>query len=244
MTADLSPIGPERPSLTSEVRLRLKQAIVSGQLAPGSLHSVAELASALGVSRTPVREALIELASQSMVKFERNRGIRILRTSLHDLEEVFTLRLLLEVPAAREAARRAGPEAHRALSRALAQMERTARSDDEARFMDHDRLLHRTLLEAAGNMRLAAYVDSLRDLVLSKGASTAHVSRSLQDIVAEHTGIVDAVVRKDPEAAAAAMRAHVINTGRLLIAQEGGDPAEATFVWRSSECSDSRGEIH
>jgi len=231
---NLAPIGAERPSLTSEVRARLKRAIVSGQLAPGSLHSVAELAHVLGVSRTPVREALIELASQNMVKFERNRGIRILRTSLHDLEEVFTLRLLLEVPAARQAARRAGPETHRTLSRALSQMERSARADDEARFMDHDRALHRAILEAAGNMRLAAYVDTLRDLVLAKGASTANVSRGLDDIVSEHTGIVEALLRHDAEAAAAAMRSHIITTGRLLIAQEGGDPTQATFVWEGS----------
>src|SRR6185437_3348958 len=97
------------------------------------------LADQLGVSRTPVREALIKLAQQGMVRFERNRGVRVLLTSLHDLEEVFALRLLLEPPAVGRAVARLDAAQCRELRRLLAHMERAARADDEFTMFEHDR---------------------------------------------------------------------------------------------------------
>jgi DNA-binding GntR family transcriptional regulator len=69
---------------------------VDGRLEAGERYSVAQLAERFGVSRTPVREALLVLERQGVVRFERNRGVRVLETTAHDLEEVFALRLLLE----------------------------------------------------------------------------------------------------------------------------------------------------
>ncbi len=91
-------------SITDRVRESIRQAIIDGELAPGSLHSVQSLANIFKVSRTPVREALIDLAGADMVEFERNRGVRILETSVNDLEEILVLRILLEVPATHRAA--------------------------------------------------------------------------------------------------------------------------------------------
>ena len=96
-------------SLTARVRESIRQAIIDGSLEPGSLHSVQSLADIFKVSRTPVREALIDLAGADMVEFERNRGVRILETSVHDLEEILVLRILLEVPATHRAAGRMTP---------------------------------------------------------------------------------------------------------------------------------------
>jgi DNA-binding GntR family transcriptional regulator len=200
----------------------LRAAVVSGELAPGTLHSVQTLATQLGVSRTPVREALIKLAQQGMVRFERNRGVRVLQTSLHDLEEVFALRLLLEVPATRRAVRLLTPSAGRELRQVFAAMEKAAAADDEFRMWERDRRFHRILLEASGNGRLAEYVDSLRDMVLRRGVSTAHRSRSLQGIVAEHRVVLERVQDGDADGAAEAMRAHILHTAELLVAQEAG----------------------
>ena len=83
---------------------------------------MARLAERFGVSRTPVREALLLLERQGVVRFERNRGVRVLETSVHDLEEVFTLRLLLEVPATYRACGLLTAEDLDALERELAAM--------------------------------------------------------------------------------------------------------------------------
>jgi DNA-binding GntR family transcriptional regulator len=220
----------EPASVNAQVLDSLRTAVITGELAPGSLYSVQTLATQLGVSRTPVREALIKLAQQGMVRFERNRGVRVLLTSLHDLEEVFALRLLLEPPAVQRAVTRLDPAQRRELRRTFAQMEKAAKADDEYTMFEHDRRFHRALLDASGNSRLARFVDGLRDMVLRRGVSTARESRGLDDIVAEHRVILELVESGDAEGAAAAMRAHIHHTAELLIAQEAGTGIGAVDV--------------
>jgi DNA-binding GntR family transcriptional regulator len=215
----LAPIGI-RPSRTQEVLEALRASIIGGELVSGGLYSVAELAERLEVSRTPVREALIELATRGMVQFERNRGVRILGTSIHDLEEIFEIRLLLEVPAARRAADRMAPVEVKGLRGHLAAMERAAEAGDVARLWVHDRQFHRALMMASGNRRLAEYVDTLRDMVLVRGVTTAGRARSLDAIVGEHRAILECVEAGDAEGTATALSDHIAQTARLLIAQE------------------------
>jgi DNA-binding GntR family transcriptional regulator len=217
-------------SVNAQVLDALRAAVITGELQPGTLHSVQTLATQLGVSRTPVREALIKLSQQGMVRFERNRGVRVLQTSLHDLEEVFALRLLLEVPATRLACRQIDEAGRRELRRLHQAMERAARSGNEYRMWEHDRRFHLVLLQASGNLRLATYVDGLRDMVLRRGVSTVSRSRSLDDIVAEHREVLDRIESCDAAGAAEAMRAHLLRTAELLIAQEAGAPPGSVDV--------------
>lgn len=221
-------------TLNSAVLSSLRSAVVSGELLPGSLHSVHALAAELGVSRTPVREALIKMAEQGMVRFERNRGVRILQTTVHDLEEVFELRLLLEVPATRRACEKFDAAGLKELRRQFAAMERAARDGDEVRMWEHDRRFHRTILEATGNKRLAEFIDGMRDMVVKRGVSTAESSRTMLDIVAEHLGVLERLEARDPEGAADAMCAHIQTTSELLLAQEAGDGVDVDLGWTTS----------
>lgn len=189
------------------------------------------LAQELGVSRTPVREALIDLAAQGMVRFERNRGVRILETSTHDLEEIFTLRVLLEVPAIRRATEQFTPANLAALRKEFAAQERAVKAEDEARFMEHDRRFHQIILESCGNRRLANFVDRLRDLIHTRGVSTAGRSRTLADIFEEHRAILEAIEDRDPNRAAKAMREHVLRTGELVITQQDGLDSSEARAW-------------
>ncbi|NIH81527.1 GntR family transcriptional regulator [Amycolatopsis viridis] len=214
-------------NLAGKIVDELRTAIVNGELVAGRLYSVHDLAERLGVSRTPVREALIQLAERGMVRFERNRGVRILQTSLHDLEEVFAIRLLLEVPATYRAVTQRTPAWVKELGAELKAMRAAAQVHDEARFMVADRRFHELINSASGNVRLARYVDSLRDMVLLRGTSTVDTSRSLADILAEHEAIFALIESGKAGEAAECMRAHLLNTARLLIGQEAaasGDP--------------------
>jgi DNA-binding GntR family transcriptional regulator len=157
-----------------------------------------------------------------MVRFERNRGVRVLETSLHDLEEVFGLRLLLEVPATERACELMDGAALDALERELQAMRTAGEAGDEAAFMAHDKAFHTVLLLAAGNRRLADVVAQLRDAIRFRGVSTVGRSRDLAAILGEHDAIMAALRARDGLAAAAAMRAHLLTTGRLLLRQEGG----------------------
>jgi len=218
-------------SLTARARDSIREAIISGQLEPGSLHSVQSLATVFNVSRTPVREALIDLAGAGMVEFERNRGVRILQTSVRDLEEILVIRVLLEVPAAWRAAERITPAGIEELRRALAAMEAAATEDDEPGMMTNDRRFHEIINLASGNARLAEYVDSLRDLILTRGVSTVDRTRSLKEVVDEHHGILDAIAAGDAAGAAAAMKAHLVSTSSLLLHQEAGRDFSAGLGW-------------
>jgi DNA-binding GntR family transcriptional regulator len=228
--AGLEEIEAQR-SITDRARDSILQAIVEGRLAPGSLHSVQSLATAFGVSRTPVREALIDLSAQGLVRFERNRGVRIQQTSVHDLEEIFALRILLEVPATHRAVEMGDADLLSELKRELAAMEGAAEAGDERTLMGYDRRFHHLINAASGNARLADYVDSLRDLVLTRGISTAGRSRGLRDIVAEHTAVIAAVESGDAAAAAGRMKDHLMSTARLLLTQEGGGSFDPSPSW-------------
>jgi DNA-binding GntR family transcriptional regulator len=219
-TPALESLGGDRSTLTTRALEALRAAIVDGRLEAGERYSVAQLAERFGVSRTPVREALLVLERQGVVRFERNRGVRVLETTAHDLEEVFALRLLLEVPATRRACELLSKDDLDALDHELAAMSALAGEGDEGAFMAHDKAFHEVILRASGNRRLTTIVSQLRDHVRFRGASTVGRSRDLEAIRTEHVAILHALRARDPRAAADAMRAHLLETGRLLLAQE------------------------
>jgi DNA-binding GntR family transcriptional regulator len=213
----VNPVKPDE-RLTQRAYVEIRSAILEGRLEAGSMTSVRTLSEALGISRTPVREALVELVNDQLVAFERNRGVRILETHAHDVEEIFELRLLIEVPSVATAIERSGPDLVTELRASLDEMR--AHLDDEPSFMHHDWLFHRALLVATGNERLVAFVESLRNQTRMRGLSTAGRSRPLAAIVDEHEAICRAVEAADADAAVEAMSHHLTNTRNLLLAQE------------------------
>lgn len=220
----MKPLSGEQASLTERVFEQIRAAIISGELAPGSLHSVVEISNQLGVSRTPVREALLQFAANGMVRFERSRGVRILKLSVKDIEEIYSLRLLLETPSAFRAATRISDRELATLRKAFDAMRKACDADDERMFQRHDLVFHETILRAAGNERVVQAVANTRSQMHALGLSTMQ-SRTLSDILAVHEKIYDAVVSRDPEAASEAVHAHLIGTLRLLLQQASDDPS-------------------
>ena len=204
-------------TLATHARTSVLAAIGDGSLEPGGRYSVAQLAEQLGVSRTPVREALLMLEREGRVRFERNRGVRIVAPTAHDIAEVFELRLLLEVPTTASSAGRIDLDE---LTAAFEAMAAAADAGDEPAFMDSDERFHAVILAASGNRRLVAAVAQLRDAVRGCGASTVGRSRALPEILGEHEAILEALRAGDADRAAAAMRYHLRRTGDLLAAQE------------------------
>ncbi|SDT17028.1 GntR family transcriptional regulator [Jiangella sp. DSM 45060] len=218
-TGQLGPIG-DRPSRTKEIYEQLRLAIARRELVPGNLYSVAELAATFGVSRTPVREALIDLSARGIIQFERNRGVRITQSSAQDLKNIFELRLILETHAASVVASRLDPATESALTTALEQLQRATTTQDDLTYWSSDRSFHRVLLEACGNELLSSIVDNLRDSILVRGTTSAGRTRTLQDITNDHEEILTAVLSRRPAAAAEAMRAHLQRTADSLLQQE------------------------
>jgi DNA-binding GntR family transcriptional regulator len=220
--APLAPL-PDRVNRSEQAHQILRAAINAGQLLPGEIYSVQALAEQLGVSRTPVREALLQLARQGLVQPVRNRGFIVVETSLQDIRDIFEIRLLLEPAATRAAARRATPADLDRLHAEYQLMTHAARAADSERIWKHDRAFHRAIMEASGNTRLAQYIESLRDFVQTRGKLTTR-SRLLVAIAAEHEPILAALERADGAAAQGAMRRHIVETRDALLAQEAKAP--------------------
>lgn len=212
-----------RTTATEQVFTRLREEILDGTRAPGSQHSIYRLAEELGVSRTPVREAVLRLADTGLVTVERNRGVRVRGVTVEDVVEVFELRLLLEVPAAAFAARQADASRRQALQEHLDAMADAARRDDERAFEEHDRALHAALHAVSGNDRLGEEVLALRTSIQARGAVTLHRSRGATEILEEHAPVVEAVVAGDAPRAARLMRDHLVHTAELLARQLDAD---------------------
>ncbi|HXB65010.1 MAG TPA: GntR family transcriptional regulator [Solirubrobacteraceae bacterium] len=212
----LSPISHHR-GLSAQAREELRDAILDGRLPAGSLTSVRALSEALRISRTPVREALMDLANEGLVTFERSRGVRVNDSKAHDIIEIFQLRRMVEIPAIREAVPRFTASDVRALARELGAMR--AHLDDERAFMQHDRAFHLVPLEVLGNARLIAIVESLRDQTRLRGLSTVGRSRNLRAIVVEHQAIYEAARGGRAARAAQAMERHLLITEELLRGQ-------------------------
>jgi DNA-binding GntR family transcriptional regulator len=237
---DLAPLAPapDRPHRQANraVQAAVRAAIDDGRMKPGVRYSIYQLAAVLGVSRTPVREALLRLEGVGLIEFEARQGFRILRPRAGDIADIFAVRLSLELPAVRRVAA-AGAIAETLHTQRARMTEAAARGDEQA-FVALDQGLHDLILDAAGNGRARTIVKGLRETTRLLGASTADRTRTLVDIDAEHEPIVAAIVAADPDAAATAMEEHLVNTGKLLVAQALRDergtaaPDEVDAVWR------------
>lgn len=215
--------SPEGGSLADAVALAVRDGIAAGELVESTTYSVYQLADLLGVSRSPVREALLRLAEAGLVEIARNRGFRVVLPTAHDLEEIFEIRLALEPAAVRRVAERAEADALTRVAGHLDDMRRAAASGDAAAFWPADRALHDALLRAGGNARAATIVEQLRATTALLGPPTTATGRTLGEILDEHEPIVAAVLAGDPPAAEQAMRGHLERTGHLLL----GAPADA-----------------
>jgi DNA-binding GntR family transcriptional regulator len=217
----------ERPdNVADQVYQQLRDAIASGAFEGGSRHSVYEWARKFGVSRTPVREAVLRLVDLDMISVERNRGIVIRGTDVEEIRSVFELRLLIEPTAAAIAAMKRDKALIKRLRAASTAMKEAAERDDEQEFMACDRDFHQTIFSSLGNERLTKIVTSLRIATQARGASTAHRSRELAAIAREHDPILTAIARNDGKGARAKMVTHLVETGTLLMTQVAAQTGE------------------
>src|SRR4051812_32205051 len=156
--------------------------MISGQLEPGVVYSVPALAATFGVSATPVREAMLDLAKEGMVEAVRNKGFRVTELSEKDLDELTDLRLLLEVPTTAWLAGRLDATALARLRELAGAIETGAAAGDLIGYLEADREFHLTLLGHAGNRHLVDLVGELRSRArlygLGRLAATGELAQS------------------------------------------------------------------
>jgi DNA-binding GntR family transcriptional regulator len=199
-------------SLREQAREAVRTRILLGQIEPGQVESVINVAAALGVSITPVREAIMDLANLGMVEVIRNRGFRVPVLSDHDLDEIFRLRTMVEVPAMAEVAQVVDKASLPRFRQLAEQITDAARDGDLSAFLELDRQFHLGLLELLGNHRLVALVGQLRDQARMQGLQRLADRGELTHSGEEHIAIVDAIESGDAELTAELVRKHLTHS--------------------------------
>lgn len=207
-------------NLTEQAFELLRKAIVSGDLKPGTLYNASQLGEQIGVSRTPIREALLELSRLGLVEIEKNRGMRVVTTSIEGLIQGFEVRLMLEVPLARRATELRDDTTITAVKNTFEQFRQAATTDDAEATLRADRDFHRTLLLGSRNVKAVELLQGQRNLVLMGGVGTVPTSRSALECFEDHLDIYDAFIDGDVEGVGRAMTRHIAHTAQMLIAQE------------------------
>jgi len=213
-----------RSNLSQSVRARLSRAIIAGEFEPGSRISEPLLAEKLGVSRAPIREALIELQLRGLVEFDATGHTRVPALDPRDLEEIFAVRLMIDPVAAALAAEHAGAETFAALERNIAATGSARLLADVSRL---DAEFHDLIVRAAGNRRLLLCWNVLRDqiglwLTQMQRRHEKVTQRTRQQTVASHRKLLQVIRSGDAERAATEARRHVDGWRKLLPASPAG----------------------
>jgi DNA-binding GntR family transcriptional regulator len=230
-----------------DIALALEEAIVSGEIPPGSVLRQEHLSEQFQVSRTPVREALRRLAALGLVSFEPNRGVRVRMLSRDEIREAFMARAELEGLATELATPRmtdedlaALEEAERrfsAVTRALVEVSHAGRQDLELarEWLLANHAFHDVIYEAAQVPLIERMAKAARRTFLVKPvwATGADLDELYLKNDRQHRAIRDAIVARSPEGARVLAREHVLSSGRLLeaildkVAQQSREPSVA-----------------
>jgi len=205
----LRPLGEFAGSLSQRVYASLKEAILDLSLRPGAILRKGEICEALGVSRSPVSEAVARLATEALVDIVPQAGTFVARLSIEEVREGAFLREALELAAVEEVARSITEEQLVELRRNLRLQEGLVEDGDQRGFYAADARFHELLLSYTGHRRLPGlsrtawvHVDRARRLLLPEPGR-------VQETLAEHRAILAALEARDPRRARAATRAHL-----------------------------------
>ena len=188
---------------------QLKDLIVSGELEPGARLVEAQIAEELGVSRTPVREALRRLIDEHLVSRDTTGALTVHRATQREIEDIYTIREVLDGLAARLAARRISETDLLWMTETIETMREAAAAEDAGEVVAANLTFHDVLYGAAGNPRLTRMGQELRDFVRLFSREPLAVAARAVEIAEEHAAILGALQDGDPERAEEASRAHV-----------------------------------
>jgi DNA-binding GntR family transcriptional regulator len=221
---------PQR-TMTEQVMARLRDMILSGELAPGSRLDQNDLARRFGVSLVPLREALARLQSSGLVRIVPHRGVFVESLSVEELLDIYQVREALEDLASRLAAPRLSAADLATLDRLKIEMEQTAKIDDFDAFLDLHRDFHFTIYRAAGRRHLLQLIAQLWDLSARYRRFQLYAfPERMRTSLFEIQAILEACHRRDPDALALLVRYKVHQTVVSLLDVMRREPTAAALV--------------
>ncbi|ALO97030.1 GntR family transcriptional regulator [Streptomyces corchorusii] len=201
----------QRSSVRGQILDALRTALVTGELKPGEVYSAPVLGDRFGVSATPVREAMQQLALEGAVEVVPNRGFRVVERGARELAELAEVRALIEVPVMLRLARTAPAERWAELRPLAEETVRVAATGCPAAYAESDRAFHRTLLALSGNEQLVRIAEDLH-----RRSQWPPVRRGRAELVAdaaEHLALLDALASGDVERVRGLVGGHFAGAG-------------------------------
>lgn len=197
------------PPLAKMAYHSLRDSILTGDLKPGEIYNEMALAKELGISRTPVREALLELSTHGLVTFLPRKGVIVNDPSPRDVEELFEVRRAIELAAIEKVSRSAPPCDLGPLEKSLQDQRRALSKGDFLSYMEADRLFHATLSHLANNRRMVAILENIRDLIHLIGYHALATEGRGEAVIVEHQKVLEALRSGQPSAARKALEYHL-----------------------------------
>ena len=209
--------GATTPDLIADT---LREEILRGAVAPGEALRQEELAERFGVSRLPVRDALLRLEAQGLVNVYPNRGAFVISLSAEEVREVYDMRVLLEGDMIERAVSRMSPEHWRRIDTAHAEATRSAGTAD---WVDGDWLFHRALYEPAARPRQLEMIEQLRGVVARYRVALAALPARTADWLADHDAILQACRARSSVAARKRLESHLRTAADEVLGQYGSE---------------------
>ena len=187
----------------------LRESILSFHLKQDVIYNEMAVAQELGLSRTPVREALLKLSAQGMVTFLPRKGFIVSSYTLQDVKEIFELRQMVETVVAKKIAVTVAPANLETLREYIAAQYKAAGNNDYHRFMLSDREFHNYFFKLADNKRLLAIANNFQDLCHLMGARALKSGDRYECVIKEHEAIIKALESGDASQVEGAVFEHL-----------------------------------
>ena len=212
-------LDAERARSNSSIAVdKLRALIFSGELAAGTDHLESELAEVLGMSRTPVREAVVLLEAQGLLEVRPRKGVRIRRVSPDDMAEIYEILTELESLAAETAAKAGYTERELAgLKQSIEAMDEAIALQDREAWAIADDNFHQELVSLGRNVRLQAIATMMSDQVRRARLVTLYIRPEPTRSNFDHREVYDAILRGDPATARAVHHEHRANAKQVIL---------------------------
>lgn len=208
----------DKPASLSEIAYNtLRESILTFKLVPGIIYNEMAVAGDLGLSRTPVREALLRLSVQGLVKFLPRKGFELIRYTRQDVEEIFELRDLIERAVIRKMTEKITAAEIAKLEAELSVQRKAAEANDSYAFMDSDRIFHNLICHYANNSRIISIAEHFQDLCHLMGTQSLTANGRMENSISEHEAIVEAIKCKDPEKSSRFMGIHLEKIRKAIL---------------------------
>lgn len=198
---------------------KLRGSILNGYLRPGEIYNEMKLANELGISRTPVREALLELSAQGLVTFLPRKGVRVNYLTKRDIKEVFELRKAIEV-AVVERVTEISPKCDLTkIQKALDDQLRAKEKEDSVDFLRADRSFHMNICKLTQNKRLVSILENIRDMIHMMAADALTRPGRMEEVLEEHQGVLEFIRQGRRLEARQAMEYHLDRSKQAVLEQ-------------------------